>query len=176
MGEEKNVKLQFWSQGYISKGTLARAVSTTTSHTRDTGYSSSCTPGLCTGLVSWNKQSVFENAWAQSPTLNLFKLWWHIFANMPVQDRLTCQFTDCIWLATVLAHVGVHKIHHIRANWSFEHSRHDDILAWRFSFLGINRDQGSGTGLGTKTRTGKELLNIVEFDKVMHTVYDAVAF
>lgn len=60
---------------------------------------------------------------------------------------LTCQFADCIWLAAVLAHVGVNKIHNIRANWSLEHSRHDNILACRFSFLGVNRDQRSGTGL-----------------------------
>jgi len=80
------------STTHISKSTLARAVSTTTSHTRDTGHSSSCTPGLCTGLVA-------------------------------------CQFADCIGLATVLAHVGVNKIHNIRANWSLEHSRHDNIFA-----------------------------------------------
>lgn len=42
---------------------------------------------------------------------------------------LTCQFTDCIGLAAVFAHVGVNKIHNIRANWSLEHSRHDDIIA-----------------------------------------------
>lgn len=62
-------------------------------------------------------------------------------------DGLTCQFTDCIRLAVVLAHVGVNKIHNIRANWGLEYSRHDNICACRFSFLGVNRDQGSGTGL-----------------------------
>lgn len=41
-------------KGYISKSSLARAMSTTTSHTRDTGNSSSCTPRLCTGLVTWS--------------------------------------------------------------------------------------------------------------------------
>lgn len=66
------------------------------------------------------------------------------------QYTLTCQFTDCVWLATVLAHVSVHKVHNIRANWSLEHSRHDNILACGFSFLGVNRDQGAGTGLGRK--------------------------
>lgn len=42
---------------------------------------------------------------------------------------LTCQFADCIRLAVVLAHVGVHKIHHIRANRGLEHCRHDNIFA-----------------------------------------------
>lgn len=42
---------------------------------------------------------------------------------------LTCQFTDCVGLAAVLAHVGVHKIHNIRANRGPEHSRQDDIFA-----------------------------------------------
>lgn len=45
---------KFMLKGYISKSTLTRAMSTTTSHTRDTGNSSSCTPRLCTGLVTWN--------------------------------------------------------------------------------------------------------------------------
>ncbi|KAF3854871.1 hypothetical protein F7725_022926 [Dissostichus mawsoni] len=103
--------------GYISKSTLTRAVCTTTPHTRDTGHSSSCSPGLCTVQVKYT---------------------------------LTGQFTDCIRLAAVLAHVGVNEIHNIRANWSLEHSRHDNILARGFSFLGVNRDQGSGTSLGSK--------------------------
>lgn len=42
---------------------------------------------------------------------------------------LTCQLADCIGLAAVLAHVCVNKIHNIRANWSLEHSRHDNIFA-----------------------------------------------
>ena len=67
----------------------------------------------------------------------------------------TCQFADCIGLAVVLAHVGVNKIHNIRANWSLEHSRHDNILACSFSFLGVHRDQGSGTGLESKMRINK---------------------
>lgn len=53
---------------------------------------------------------------------------------------LTCEFTDSVGLAVVLAHVGVNKIHNIRANWSSEYRRHDNIFASGFSFLGINRD------------------------------------
>lgn len=60
---------------------------------------------------------------------------------------LTCQLADRIWLAVVFAHVGVHKIHNIRANGGPEDSRHDYIFAWWFSFVGIHRDEGSGTGL-----------------------------
>lgn len=59
----------------------------------------------------------------------------------------TCQFTDGVGLAVVLAHVGVHKVDDVRADWSSEHRWHDDIFADGFSFLGVNRDQGTGTGL-----------------------------
>lgn len=166
--KKKNVQRDFCSKGYISKSTLARAVSTTTPHTRDTGHSSSCTPGLSTGLVTWKKQNY---------TLQLTKeagCWIHELnrhftdcstlmttlkhASWGQTYTPTCQFADCIGLAAVLAHVGVNKIHNIRANWSLEHSRHDNILACSFSFLGVHRDQGSGTGLESNMR-------INEFDR-----------
>lgn len=59
----KRLKLRSWCglKGYISKSTLARAMSTTTSNTRDTSNSSSCTPRLCTGLVTWNKYTPTSN-------------------------------------------------------------------------------------------------------------------
>lgn len=34
---------------------------------------------------------------------------------------LTCQFTDCIGLAAVLAHVGMHEVNNIRTNWCLKH-------------------------------------------------------
>lgn len=139
----KRLNSKPWSglKGYISKSTLARAMSATTSNTRDTSNSSSCTPRLCTGLVTWNKYtsaSNWEPFWGKKKKnhepLQVLQI------KMSYLDGLTCQFTDCIRLAVVLAHVGVNKIHNIRANWGLEHSRHDNVFACRFSFLGVNRD------------------------------------
>lgn len=95
-------------------------------------------------LVWWPKTHITHNLYCVHNTLIKRLLYAkYIYA-------LTCQFTDCIRLAVVLAHVGVHKIHHIRANRGLEHCRHDNIFAWGFSFLGIHRDEGSGTSLRKK--------------------------
>jgi len=54
------------------------------------------------------------------------------------------QLADGIWLTVVLAHIGMHKVHNIGPNRRLEHGWHDNILARRFSLLGINRNQGTG--------------------------------
>lgn len=53
---------------------------------------------------------------------------------------LTSQFAHSIRLALVLAHVGVDKIHNIRADGSPEHCRHNHIFASCLPFLGVDRD------------------------------------
>jgi len=43
-------------KGYISKGTLAGAVSPTTSYSRNTSDGSPSTPRFSTGLMTWNRK------------------------------------------------------------------------------------------------------------------------
>lgn len=47
-------------KGYISKGTLARTVGSTTSDSRNTSNSSPSAPRFSTGLMTWNRKTAIQ--------------------------------------------------------------------------------------------------------------------
>ena len=53
---------------------------------------------------------------------------------------LTGQLADSVWLTTVFAHVGVHEVHHVRADGGSEHGWQHNIFARGLSFLGEDRN------------------------------------
>jgi len=57
---------------------------------------------------------------------------------------MTCVFVDCVWLATVLAHVGMHKVDQVNPDGSFQDSWQLHMVACFFILIGVDRYQRSG--------------------------------
>lgn len=58
--------------------------------------------------------------------------------------RLACLVINTVWLAMVLSHILVNKVHNIRANGSLEDRRQIDRRACGFILLIVHADKGAG--------------------------------